>query len=67
MRKIVGLLWALVFILGLLGVFAGRLLVARGNELGGIIFWSGLVMMIIGWMMTPSAVLKGRAAILRRE
>lgn len=55
MRKLVGILGFLIFILGAIGVFGGRVLADRQHEAGGILFWAGLVAVLIGWIVSSKA------------
>jgi ribosomal protein L40E len=55
MRKLLGVLGIAIIILGVLGVFGGRVLVEWRYEGGGIVFWAGFVMVLIGWIVSSKA------------
>jgi hypothetical protein len=48
MRKFLGLLGVAVFVLGVLGVLGGRLMVESRDDGGGVVFWSGIAMVLVG-------------------
>jgi hypothetical protein len=55
MRRLLRTFGMAVFVLGIFGVFGGRLLVDNQREIGGILFWAGLGAVVIGWVISSAA------------
>jgi hypothetical protein len=55
MRSFIGLLGIVVFILGVAGVLGGRIMVDRRDDAGGIVFWAGVAMVVMGPTISSAA------------
>jgi hypothetical protein len=55
MRMLFRVLGLMMFAVGLLGVLAGSLLVVTAHRGAGILFWIGIAMVLMGWMISSRA------------